>query len=60
MAVQYNNRLRGKIVMVLPASCPPPPPQCVGYYGELQKQNQSPRHSPGRGGGGGGGGGTSA
>ena len=22
MAVQYNNRLRGKTVMVLPASCP--------------------------------------
>ena len=37
MAVQYNNRLLGRTVMVLPASCPP---QCGGYYGELQTQNQ--------------------
>ena len=27
-------------------------PQCGGYYGEMQTQNQSPRHSPGRGEGG--------
>ena len=42
IAVQYNNRLRGRTVMVLPASCPP---QYGGYYGELQTQSQSPRHS---------------
>ena len=47
MAVQYNNRLRGRTVMVLPASCPH---SVVATMGELQTQNQSPRHSSGLGG----------
>ena len=38
--------------MVLPASCPYS--VVVKYYGELQTQNQSPRHSPWMKGGGGG------
>ena len=33
--MQYKNRLRWRTVIVLPASCPPPP-QYGGYYGELQ------------------------
>ena len=42
--------------MVLPASCPHS--VVLKYYGELQTQNQNPRHSSGmRGGVGGGGGG---
>ena len=51
MAVCFNNRLS----WFLPASCPHS--VVVKYYGELQTQNQSPRHSPGLGGGGGAGGG---
>ena len=46
MAVQYNNRLRGRTVMVLPASCPQ---NKCGYYGELQTQSRNPRHSSGLG-----------
>ena len=42
---------RAGIVMVLPASCPHS--VVVKYYGELQTQNESPRHSLGLGGGGG-------
>ena len=42
IAVHYDNRLRGRTVMVLPGSSPP---QYGGYYGELQTQSQSPRHS---------------
>ena len=41
MAVQYNNRMRVRILMVLPVSFP--------HHGELPTQNQSPRHSPGLG-----------
>ena len=50
MAVRFNNRLS----WFLPASCPHS--VVAKYYGRLQTQNQSPRHSPGLGGGGGGGG----
>ena len=39
--------------MVLPASCPHS--VVLKYYGELQTQNQNPRHSSGMRGGGGGG-----
>ena len=52
MAVRFNNRLS----WFLPASCPHS--VVAKYYGELQTQNQSPRHSPGLVGGGGGGGGA--
>ena len=48
MAVRFNNRLS----WFLPASCPNS--VVAMYYGELQKQNQSPRHFPWLGGGGGG------
>ena len=44
MAVQYNNRLRVRIVMVLPASCPH---HVVVTMGNCRHKNQSPRHSPG-------------
>ena len=46
MAVRFNDRLS----CFLPASCPHS--VVVKYYGELQTQNQIPRHSPGLGGGG--------
>ena len=48
MAVQYNNRLRGGTVMVLPASCSH---SVVVTMGNCRHKNQSPRHSPGLGGG---------
>ena len=51
MVVQYNNKMPGRTVMVLPASCPH---SVVVTIGKLQTQNQSPRHSSGLGGGGGG------
>ena len=52
MAVQYNNRLWGKTVMVLPASCPH---SVLVTMGNCRNKIKGPQHSPGRGGGGGGG-----
>ena len=43
MAVQFNNRLRGRTVMVLPASCP----HSVLVTGDVQSRNQSHGNSPG-------------
>ena len=55
MAVQYNNRLRGKIVMVLPASCPPPPHSVLVTMGNCRNKIKVLDIPLGGGGGGGGG-----